>query len=406
MPVLFRSLTTAVPRGHARGLPPLRVLLSTLAALPLLGACQPAQPPAPSTPSVPLSTAPAPPGDVRDDLDLKSLRAAVAESLRFLDAVPRGRLVGRWPRKVTAGDVRASLTEFLALLGQPREPDGSWPQRVAQRFDFFPAPKSATLDDVLFTGYYQPVIDASPVETADYRYPVYREPDELRGRRGRARKAAGYSRRDIDVRGSLKGRGYEIAWLRDPVDRFFLHVQGSGLLRMTDGREVPLNFAATNGRRYTSIGKVLIDRGKLDRESMSMQRIRAWVAEFPGEREALFARNERYVFFRLGEEGPLGSLGVPLTAGRSAATDHRVYPKGALLFVETRTPVVGEQGDLTGSRPFGRFVLNQDTGAAIRGPARVDLYFGTGDEAGAQAGYMKSTGRLYLLLKRHAAPFN
>ena len=137
-----------------------------------------------------------------------------------------------------------------------------------------------------------------------------------------------------------------------------------------------------------------------------MQRIRAWLAEFPGEREALFARNERYIFFRLAEKGPLGSLGVPLTAGRSAATDHRVYPKGALLFVETRMPVVGEQGELRGSRPFGRFVLNQDTGAAIRGPARADLYFGTGDEAGARAGYMKNTGRLYLLLKRKAAPVN
>ena len=380
-------------------MPAVRVSAAVFAALQLLGGCSATPPELPAPP-------PAPPPEVRDDHGAQSLRAAVAESLRFLRKVPGGRPLGHWPRRVTAEDVRSSLTEFLALLDQPPDSGGDWPHRVAERFDFFPAPLSAGRRDVLFTAYYQPVIDASPVETADYRYPVYREPDELRGRRGRARKAAGYSRRDIDVLGSLKGRGYEIAWLRDPVDRFFLHIQGSGLLRMTDGREVPLNFAATNGRRYTSIGKVLIDRGKLDRESMSMQRIRAWLAEFPGEREALFARNERYVFFRLGEEGPLGSLGVPLTAGRSAATDHRVYPKGALLFVETRTPVVGEQGELTGSRPFGRFVLNQDAGAAIRGPARVDLYFGTGDEAGAQAGYMKSTGRLYLLLKRDRARFN
>ena len=371
----------------------LRLLLAAFAAFPLLGGCHAVHPPGP-------------PREVRDDLDLRSLRAAVRESLRFLDAVPRQRVLGRWPRKVTAADVRSSLTEFLALLDEPQEPHGSWLRRVAERFDFFPVPASATLDGVLFTGYYQPVIDASPVRTANYRYPVYREPDELRSRLGRARKVAGLSRHDIDVLGRLRGKGYEIAWLRDPVDRFFLHVQGSGLLRMTDGREVPLNFAAHNGRRYTSIGKVLIDQGKLDRETMSMQRIRAWLAEFPGEREALFARNERYIFFRLAEKGPLGSLGVPLTAGRSAATDHRVYPKGALLFVETRMPVVGEQGELRGSRPFGRFVLNQDTGAAIRGPARADLYFGTGDEAGARAGYMKNTGRLYLLLKRKAAPVN
>ena len=396
MPVLFRSRANAGLRGHVRRHPAACTAAAVLAGLQLLGGCQPVQGP----------PAPEPPAEIRDDLDLESLRAAVAQSLRFLDAVPSERPLGRWPRKVTAEDVRASLVEFLGLVEERPESDGGWLRRVAERFDFFLAPRSAALDDVLFTGYYQPVIDASPVETSDYRYPVYREPDELRGRRGRAPKAAAYSRHDIDVLGALRGKGYEIAWLRDPVDRFFLHIQGSGLLRMTDGREVPLNFAASNGRRYTSIGKILIDEGKLDRESMSMQLIRAYLAEFPGEREALFARNERYVFFRLGEKGPLGSLGVPLTAGRSAATDHRFYPKGALLFVETETPVAGGHAELAGLRPFVRFVLNQDTGASIRGPARVDLYLGTGDEAGEEAGYMKSTGRLYLLLKREPAPLN
>ena len=384
-----------------------RALVGVFAVVQLLGGCGPASE-APDVPVVPapVVSVPVVPEEVRDDYGVGSLRAAVAESLRFLDAVPGERVLGEWPRTVTAEEVRSSLTEFLGLVKEPAESGESWPHRVAERFDFFPAPLRAARRDVLYTGYYQPVIDASPVETADYRYPVYRDPDELRTRRARGKRGAGYSRHDIDVLGSLEGKGYEIAWLRDPVDRFFLHIQGSGLLRMTDGREVPLNFAASNGRRYTSIGKVLIDRGKLDRESMSMQRIRAWLAEFPGEREALFSRNERYIFFRLGETGPLGSLGVPLTAGRSAATDHGVYPKGALLFIETRTPVVGEHGELAGSRPVWRFVLNQDTGAAIRGPARVDLYFGTGDAAGAQAGYMKSTGRLYLLMKRGAAPLN
>jgi len=387
-----------------------RVLVAVFAVLQLLGGCAPSQPePPPLTPPSSLATPGQPPElpvEAPDDHGVRSLRAAVAQSLRFLDAVPAERSLGRWPRRVTAQEVRASLAEFLDLLDESPVTGGDWPHRVAERFDFFPAPLRGRRQDVLFTGYYQPVIDASPVETAEYRYPVYREPHESRTRRARGKRAPGYSRHDIDVLGKLQGKGYEIAWLRDPVDRFFLHIQGSGLLRMTDGSEVPLNFAASNGRRYTSIGKVLIDRGELDRESMSMQRIRAWLAEYPDEREALFARNERYIFFRLGEQGPLGSLGVPLTAGRSAATDHRVYPRGALLFVETRTPVVDEDGALAGWRPVGRFFLNQDTGAAIRGPARVDLYFGTGDAAGAEAGYMKSKGRLYLLMKRGAAPLN
>ena len=380
-------------------MPAVRALVGVFAVVQLLGGCGPAS-------EVPVVPVPEVPEEVRDDYGARSLRAAVAESLRFLDAVPGERVLGEWPRRVTAEEIRSSLTEFLELLDESPESGEGWPHRVAERFDFFPAPLSTARDDVLFTGYYRPVIDASPVETADYRYPVYRVPDELRGHRRRAEKAPGYSRYAIDTVGRLEGKGYEIAWLRDPVDRFFLHIQGSGLLRMTDGRELPLNFAASNGRRYTSIGKILIDEGKLDRESMSMQRIRAYLAEFPDEREALFARNARYIFFRLGEQGPLGSLGVPLTAGRSAATDHGVYPKGALLFVETRTPVVDGHGGLAGWRPVGRFVLNQDTGAAIRGPARVDLYFGTGDGAGAEAGYMKSTGRLYLLMKRGAAPSN
>lgn len=371
-----------------------RLLTVVLAAL--LGSCELAQPPAfPKTPE-----------EVGDDLDAQSLRAAVAESLRFLDGVPPGRLLGDWPRRTTAADVRATLTEFLALLDEPREPGASWSDRAAERFDFFPAPPGPSRANPLFTGYYQPVLDASPVETDGYRYPVYREPDELRARSGAAGEAPGYSRRHIDVLGSLRGKGYEIAWLRDPVDRFFLHIQGSGLLRMTDGSETPLNFAASNGRPYTSIGRVLIDEGKLDRESMSMQRLRRYVAEFPHEREALFARNERYVFFRLGEEGPIGSLDVPLTAGRSVAADPAFYPRGAILFMETRTPVVDEHGALAGWRPVRRFVLNQDAGAAIRGPARVDIYFGSGPDAGGQAGYMKSRGKLYLVVKRGSEPSN
>ena len=364
------------------------------AVLLLLGGCGPVQ----------RGPAPVVLEAISDDLDSRSLRSAVMQSVRFLDAAPAGSWPGAWPRPVTAEDVRGSLAEFLDILDGTAEADSSWVDKVAERFDFFPAPVGGGVESVLFTGYYQPVIDASAVRTEEYRYPVYREPGAPGTRAGTVRSAAAYpARHEIDVLRVLEGKGLEIAWLRDPVDRFFLHIQGSGLLRMTDGRKLPLNFAASNGRPYTSIGRVLIEEGKVDRESMSMQRIRAWLAEFPAEREALFARNERYIFFRLGEEGPLGSLGVPLTAGRSVATDPAVYPKGALLYVETRTPVVDESGALAGWRPVRRFVVNQDAGTAIRGPGRADLYFGTGAAAGAQAGYMQSEGRLYLLMKRRSA---
>ena len=158
-----------------------RALVGVFAVVQLLGGCGPAS----EAPDVPVVSVPVVPEEVRDDYGVGSLRAAVAESLRFLDAVPGERVLGEWPRRVTAEEVRSSLTEFLGLVNQPAGSGEGWPHRVAERFDFFPAPFSTTLGDVLFTGYYQPVIDASPVETADYRYPVYREPDELRTRRAR-----------------------------------------------------------------------------------------------------------------------------------------------------------------------------------------------------------------------------
>ncbi len=211
-----------------------------------------------------------------------------------------------------------------------------------------------------------------------------------------------YSRREIDQLGALRGRALEIAWVKDPIDLFFLHIQGSGLLRLRDGREVTVGYAAQNGLPYRSIGRLLIDDGKVAKEEMSMQRLRRYLVENPGEQDEILAYNESYVFFRFNEGGPLGSLGVPVTAGRSIATDSRLFPRGALALVQMDIPVIGPQGELAGWRPVTRFVLNQDTGGAIRGPQRADYYFGTGDEAGALAGYMNRQGRLYFLARKTA----
>lgn len=210
------------------------------------------------------------------------------------------------------------------------------------------------------------------------------------------------SRYEIDGLGCLTGKGYEIAWVKDPAELFFLHIQGSGLLRLEDGRLLHLNYAASNGRPYRSIGRILIDSGKISKEELSMQRLRGYLEEHPEEREALFYQNESYVFFRFGKDGPLGSLEVPLTSGRSIATDSSLFPKGALAFIVSRKPILDAAGKLVGWQPFSRFVLNQDTGSAIRGPRRVDLYFGSGYEAGLAAGAMKTSGSLYFLIKKKA----
>lgn len=342
------------------------------------------------------------PADLSDDLSRQSLRLAVSQSLGFLAELPADRVLAEWPQRLTAEDLRAALFEFRRILDRTDPADGDrWLEQVAARFDFHPAAGQESGDGPLFTGYYQPVLAASLVETDTYRYPLYgvpAGPDAVNGADG----PAAFSRREIDLLGKLAGYGYEIAWLKDPVDRFFLHIQGSGLLELTDGKKLYVGFAASNERPYTSIGGVLIAEGKLDAETLSMQSIRRYLAEYPHEMEELFARNERYIFFRIIEEGPLGSLGVPLTSGRSIATDPRFYPRAGLAFIETEVPVLDADDGLLGWRRTRRFVLNQDTGAAIRGPGRVDLYFGSGARAGAAAGFMNKPGRLYFLVRKAA----
>jgi membrane-bound lytic murein transglycosylase A len=206
-----------------------------------------------------------------------------------------------------------------------------------------------------------------------------------------------YSRAEIDTHGALSGRGLEIAWTKDPVDVFFLQIQGSGILQLPDGRRIQVGYAGQNGLPYRSIGRLLIDEGKIPPQEMSMQRLRRYLAEHPQQRDQIMAYNESYVFFRFLSTGPLGSLEVPVTAGRSIATDSRLFPRGALAFVYSERPVLDTSGRLLGWTPFLRFVLNQDTGGAIRGLQRVDLFFGADTQAAAQAGYMNSRGKLYFL---------
>lgn len=353
-----------------------------------------------------------------DGPDKESLRTAIHRSVAFLKKLPPELIVGVQPRRFTAAEVLDSLVAFDELLGRNDCPE-CWAQRLNERFELIPSSTDTASQDVLFTGYYQPVMDGSLDPTPVYRYPLYGKPDDLIvaervtlspvakterviGRLDGEAFVPYYSRREIDDLGSLGGRGLEIAWLKDPVDLFFLHVQGSGVLRLPDGRRVGVGYAAQNGRPYRSIGKRLIDSGRILPEEMSMQRLRSYLREHPEEVNETFAYNESYVFFRFVEE-PMGSLDVPVTAGRSIATDLGLFPKGALAFIQTQEPVIDDAGGLAGWRPFSRIVLNQDSGGAIRGSRRVDFFFGTGDQAAAAAGYMNSRGKLYFLVLRNSS---
>lgn len=337
---------------------------------------------------------------IQDDLDRGSLSVAIGRSLEFLGKIPANQILGARPRRVTARQAKDSLLSFVELLDLWQRPQ-KFAEAIRSRFDMMPSVAAAGESALLVTGYYEPVLDGSLNPTTVYRFPIYRTPDDLAGVTPRLSgdKSGGVylSRREIDVLGQLRGRGYEIAWVKDPVDLFFLHVQGSGAIRLEDGRTVRVNYAANNGRPYTSIGKLLIDEGRMAAEELTAASLRRYLVEHAVERESLLARNERYVFFRFAEGGPFGSLGVPVTPGRSVATDPAYFPRGGLGFLASRMPLVGSDGNLTGWRPFSRFVVSQDTGGAIRGPGRVDLYFGSGEEAGGPAGYMKSGGKFYLL---------
>jgi membrane-bound lytic murein transglycosylase A len=183
----------------------------------------------------------------------------------------------------------------------------------------------------------------------------------------------------------------------DPVARFFLHIQGSGQIQLPNGTRLRIGYAATNGKPYHSVGKILLEQGKLRPGETSTPAIRRYLQTHPAEQNRIFSLNPRYIFFQPTPGGPRGSLGVPLTPGRSLAIDPKVYPQGALGFIQTRRPVVDQQEQVTWQE-FSRFVLLQDSGAAITGWGRADLFWGSNAET--EAGSMAQEGELYLLVKK------
>jgi membrane-bound lytic murein transglycosylase A len=348
-----------------------------------------------------------------DDGDVASLRAAVEQSLRWLASQPADRVMVAGPRRVTVGEQARALQALAGVLAEAPAPD-RLAEYVRTAFEVLESVGGAD-GRMLVTGYYEPVVEASRERTPEYPVPVLGLPDDLvevrldafdpryRGERvfGRleGRRLVPYWRRaEIDA-GRLGGRGLELGWARDPVDVFFMEIQGSGTLRFPDGQEQRVGYAGANGRAYRAIGRLLIDEGHVPREAMSMQAIRAWLAAHPEERQRVLQHNESYVFFRPLAGPPEGSLGRPLTPGRSIATDARLFPPGALAFLHSEQPEQGPDGAVRWT-PLARFVLNQDTGGAIRGAGRVDFFWGRGDRAVFAAGRMRQPGRLYFLVPR------
>lgn len=267
----------------------------------------------------------------------------------------------------------------------------------------------------LLTGYYVPDLEGSRIATSKYRYPIYQRPNDLlvidlsdvypdlddyrlRGRVKGSRVIPYWNRGEIDSPAQPLA-GQELFWVADPVELFFLHIQGSGRILLDNGDRVMVGYADQNGHPYRSIGKYLINRGVMTRDQMSMQNIRDWVRKHPNEIGAVLNQNPSYVFFRelaADVQSPPGALGVPLTPGRSLAVDRRYIPLGAPVFIETSWPNTDQ--------PLRRLMIAQDTGGAIKGRVRGDFFWGMGDQAGEQAGRMKQSVRFWVLLPKEQEP--
>src|SRR5438874_7793413 len=287
---------------------------------------------------------------------------------------------------------------------------------------FVPLQISRLGEDAGFvTGYYEPILDGSRTQTGIYNVPVYRRPSNLfvRGFKqsapdlpnkgqvfrkiGRRKLVPYYDRGEIED-GAIAGRGLEICWLKDQTDLLFAQIQGSARIRLQDGSTIRINYDAHNGYPYTAVGRVLIDRGIVPKEQMSMQKIREWMEQNPDGAEELRRQNRSYVFFRevqlSDKDEAVGAQGVPLTPGRSIAVDKSLHVYGTAFFIEGELPIESEQS----KTPFRRLMIAQDRGSAITGPARADIYLGAGADAGRVSGRLRHNMRFVMLVPKSLDP--
>jgi membrane-bound lytic murein transglycosylase A len=269
----------------------------------------------------------------------------------------------------------------------------------------------------LLTGYYEPVLAGSRARSKEFCFPVYRRPADLVNLVGEAERGAladgltharktaqgiePYATRADIENGALEGQGLELIWLADPVDTFFMHIQGSGRIRFPGGETIRITYDGKNGHPYTSVGRYLIDAGLFAANDMSLDALKVWLAADPERGRRVMQENRSFIFFRELEnedDGPLGALEIPLSSGRSLAVDTGYHAIGTPVYVSapTLTPWAA-------ANSFARLMIAQDVGSAIRGPERGDIYFGSGDEAGRLAGTTKHAGRFFVLLPREPA---
>ena len=327
------------------------------------------------------------------DIDRKALREAIMTNLSFLQRIDPETEFDYGGKIVRAREVANTQRTLLQII-DTAESNEMIELLMDYMFEWYKASGVDGKGNVIFTGYYVPEVEGSLYPSDKYRYPLYRPPDDLK------KDTTYFTRSDIDENRALDGRGLEIAWLADPVEAYFLHIQGSGTIRLPDGSTMGVHYAGNNSHLYTSIGKLMIERGLIKPGEGNLMGLKKYLSEHKEQMSEILYQNPRYIFFKLDNAGAKGSIHVLLTPGHSIATDPSLFPRGGLSFIKTTTPVVDQTGKVLKWEQVNRFVLNQDEGGAIKGPGRVDLFWGAGFDAGLSAGSMKERGELYFILQK------
>ena len=307
-----------------------------------------------------------------------------------------------------------SLERFKELLATAVSAN-EFQRRIVEEFDVYESVGCDGRGTVLFTGYCTPIYEASIRPTPEFKYPLYKLPPDLvktddgrvLGRQAPSGTVEYYTRAQIENRKLLEGQ--ELVYLKDRLEAFLVHVQGSARLRLTNGSMLEIGYAGKNGREYSSLGKMLVAEKKLHRDRVSLTTIKQYFKKHPEDLDVFLPRNESFIFFRETQGGPYGSLGQPVTAYRSIATDknkgpdqkdyREAYPRGCLAFIQTNLPTASPTGRIE-KHPYSGFILDQDSGGAIRSAGRADVYLGVGRKAELLAGYAVSEGRIYYLFAK------
>ena len=337
-------------------------------------------------------------GNLNNSGDLRSLVNAVDQSLKYLATPKAAKDYRRYSGTEFSLDrVRRSLIRFRQLLVTANSPQ-ELQQAVESEFAFYQSVGKDHQGTVEFTGYFVPTYQASRVPNAEYRYPLYRKPKNFDNWR-----KPHPTRVQLEGKDGLQGNktvlaGHELVWLRDRMEAFLVQVQGSAKLQLTDGTQMSITYGGSTNYRYTSIGGELVKDGIFPKEELTLPKLLEYFEAHPKALDKYIPRNNRFIFFYETEDKPPnGSLSVPVTAERSIATDKSIMPPGALALIQAPIPQVSATGELE-THAVTRYVLDQDTGSAIKGAGRVDIFLGNGDLAGDRAGLLNGPGKLYYLL--------